>query len=266
MTKKRMKKQINLYLVDNAVTKDDKDDKIFEVQSQGSADIDDLVSEMMKVNPGLEEETIRMVLSLEVRVTMDLLLSGVRVNNGMYVAELQCKGVTYDGTWNPDVNSLYVSFAQTKELRESLKSDTVINIVGEKGAAMFVSGGESAIGQGFVVKAGRSFTLRGKNIKVAGDDPSVGITLTNATRTETRIEGDMIIQNDPSKLVFLIPAELEDGEYELKVTTQFTSGGVLLKSPRSVVKALTVGEAPDPIIPGGGGGEEDEGESPDPIV
>ena len=57
---------------------------------------------------------------------------------------------------------------------------------------------------------------------------------------------------------------MEDGTYKLRVTTQYTSGGILLKTPRSIVKTLTIGEAPDPVISDGDGG--DDGESPDTIV
>lgn len=259
---KKIKSQINVFLADNTVTKDDKDDKIFEVQSQGTADTDRIVAEIMNVNPGLEPETVRMVLDLNDRVSTNLLLSGLRLNTGMYQAEIQSRGVTYDGVWDPKVNSLVVNLRPSKALREAL-ADTTINVMGEKGATMFVSGGESALGKGFVVKAGRSFTLKGKNLRVAGDDPSVGITLTSSTKAVTRIESDLIVQNDPSKLVFLIPAGLEDGTYELRVTTQYTSGGVMLKTPRDIVKTLIIGDAPDPEIPGGGG---DGGDSPDPTA
>ena len=110
---------------------------------------------------------------------------------------------------------------------------------------MSVTGGESAQGAGYRVKAGRAFTLHGKNIKVVGDDPSVGITLTNSDSVETKIEGDLIIQNDPSKVVFIVPESTADGEYELKLVTQYSGGGVYLKTPHTFLKTLIVGEAVD---------------------
>lgn len=50
--------------------------------------------------------------------------------------------------------------------------------------------------------------------------------------------------NKPSQLIFLIPAGLADGAYELKVTTQFSGASTLLKTPRSVTQTLYIGEAP----------------------
>ena len=133
---------------------------------------------------------------------------------------------------------------------------TTINITGEAPSAMSVTGGESAQGAGYRVKAGRAFTLHGKNIKVVGDDPSVGITLTDSDGTETKIEGDLIIQNDPKKVVFIVPESTADGEYELKLVTQY-SGSRDLKTPRTFTKTLIVGDA-EPDAPVTGGGEEEE--------
>ena len=237
-----IKYQINVRLQDNTITISDSDDKIFVVQSQGTADVDRLVEEMMKVNPGLERETLRMVFELLNRIIMQLLLYGMRINTGLFIIELVCKGVTYDGAWHPDVNSLQINITPTKELREIL-DNTIINISGEASSAMSVTGGESAQGAGYRVKAGRAFTLHGKNIKVVGDDPSVGITLTNSSSVETKIEGDLIIQNDPSKVVFIVPESTADGEYELKLVTQYSGGGVYLKTPHTFIKTLIVGEA-----------------------
>jgi len=48
------------------------------------------------------------------------------------------------------------------------------------------------------------------------------------------------VLNEPSRLLVLVPATLEAGEYELSVTTQFTGGNTLLKAPRTVVLSLPV--------------------------
>ena len=113
--------------------------------------------------------------------------------------------------------------------------------------------------EGFVATSGSNFTLLGKNIKIAGDDPSVGITLTDSEGTETKIKGGLIGVNQPSKLVFFIPAGLDDGVYTLKVTTQFAGGNQLLKTPRSIVKTLTIGEVTEPDTPVGDGEDEEDG-------
>lgn len=77
--------------------------------------------------------------------------------------------------------------------------------------------------------AGRNFFVRGAMLKVAGSDESVGVTLTNADKTVTKLTDDLITINNPSSLTLLLPAELTEGEYTLTITTQYSSSGTLLK-------------------------------------
>ena len=52
--------------------------------------------------------------------------------------------------------------------------------------------------------------------------------------------------NNPSELIFIVPSELSDGDYELIITTQYTkNSGLLLKEPRSVSVPVYVGEKSD---------------------
>ncbi|MDR1372506.1 MAG: DUF4469 domain-containing protein [Dysgonamonadaceae bacterium] len=44
----------------------------------------------------------------------------------------------------------------------------------------------------------------------------------------------MLAVNDPSRILFIAPATLVDGTYELSVVTQFTGANKTLKHPRSV--------------------------------
>ena len=104
----------------------------------------------------------------------------------------------------------------------------------------------------FNATAGANLTLTGKNIKVVGDDPSVGITLTDSEGAETRIKAGAIGLNQPSKLIFLVPATLAAGDYTLTITTQFGgNSNSLLKTPRALTQTVHVAAA-----------EEEEGGSP----
>ena len=39
------------------------------------------------------------------------------MNNGLYDAALQCKGMVQGTVWDPNVNTLYANFTQGKEVR-----------------------------------------------------------------------------------------------------------------------------------------------------
>ena len=227
-----IKYQINVQIADNTVTKDDPNDKIFVIVSLGTADKERIIAEMMDMNPGVEPEMMRLVLDLEKRAVKRLLLNGMRVNNGLFEAVPQCRGLVRGTAWDPEANEIYVNFTQGKELREAI-ADVVVNVIGEKGAAMYGL---------FNATAGANLTLTGKNIKVVGDDPSVGITLTDSEGAETRIKAGAIGLNQPSKLIFLVPANLAAGDYTLTITTQF-NGGYQLKTPRSVSQTIKVAES-----------------------
>ena len=92
-------------------------------------------------------------------------------------------------------------------------------------------------------------------LKVMGDDPAVGVTLTDSKGTVTKIDDDDITINKPSELTLLLPTGLEDGEYTLTVTTQYSKGNIGLKSPRSVSTQIWVGGRPEE-----GGDDEKPGE------
>lgn len=139
------------------------------------------------------------------------------------------------GVWNKEKNSIYVSFTQDKALREAI-AQTIVEILGEKSNIMYILETEdkkTGLKDGSAT-AGRNFFVRGAMLKVAGDDETVGVTLTNAAKAVTKLTDDLITINNPSSLTLLLPVELTEGEYTLTITTQYSSSGTLLKTPRSV--------------------------------
>lgn len=235
-----MKHTLKGWLVDNAVTADDKEDKILMLESAGSLTMADIIEEMKKEDTGLRTETLEHALKLFNRVTTDLLLNGFAVNTGLFHAVPQFRGVIENGAWNPEKNSIYVSFTQDKELREAI-AETSVNILGDKASGMYISGVKDAATQATdgSMTPGRNFIVTGRLLKVAGGEEGVGITLTpEGDASPVVIEPDMLAVNNPSQLVFLIPAELPSGIYTLTITTQYTGGDKFLKAPRSVSRQV----------------------------
>lgn len=235
-----MKHTLKGWLVDNAVTADDKEDKILMLESAGSLTMADIIEEMKKEDTGLRTETLEHSLKLFNRVVTDLLLNGFAVNTGLFHAVPQFRGVIENGAWNPEKNSIYVSFTQDKELREAI-AETSVNILGDKASGMYISGVKDAATQATdgSMTPGRNFIVTGRLLKVAGGEEGVGITLTpEGDASPVVIEPDMLAVNNPSQLVFLIPAELPSGIYTLTITTQYTGGEKFLKAPRSVSRQV----------------------------
>ena len=250
-----MKRILKGWIADNPVTAD-KTDRILLLESAGGANLADVLDEMKKEDTGLRQETLEHVVNLFLRVVTDLALTGYKVNVGMFYAVAKFQGLLGGGKWNPEKNSIYVSFTQGRDLQKAI-AETSVEILGEKANVMYIIETEDRKTgrKDGSATAGRNLFVRGAMLKVAGDDPSVGVTLTASGGTETKLDDDMITTNKPSELTLLIPAELTAGEYTLTVTTQY-SNGQLLKTPRSVSTPVWIGGRPEE------GGEEEEEERP----
>lgn len=266
MANDEIKYTLNVQTVDNPLTEDPTDTR-FVLVSNGTADFDRVVSEIMALNPGLERETVEAVIRFEQRIIKRLTLSGMRVSNGLFTAVASPKG-RGGSVWDPAVNSLDISIAQGADWREAIRN-TNINVLGPKAEVMYIAGTQDAATRGTSgeATAGRPFTVTGNYLKVVGDDPSVGIFLVDSKGSETCVTEDYWAVNEPKKLTFTIPAGLADGTYTLRITTQYSrsGGSALLKEPRSVEWTVYIGVAPD--VPSGGGSEPDEpgGDDDNPI-
>ena len=65
-----MKNVLKIWLVDNTVTVDNKDDKIGQLESSGNLSLQDMPDEMNKEDTGLRPETIEHVVKLYNRVLL----------------------------------------------------------------------------------------------------------------------------------------------------------------------------------------------------
>lgn len=151
--------------------------------------------------------------------------------------------------FNPAIHKLGVSYTPSKLLRDTLKNvivetrpavtgpiinDIVDTTTGEKNLQLTSSG---------------PAVITGTNIKVAGDDPTVGIYLTPTEGDAKKVA--LLIHNNPSQVTFMLPA-LADGEYKLSLTTQYSAGNNLVKESRTYTfpVLLYVGDVP--------GGDDDD--------
>nr|WP_129732513.1 DNA-binding domain-containing protein [Parabacteroides goldsteinii] len=246
-----MQNTLKGWLADNTVTTDDKTDKILLLESAGNIGLEQIYKEMKEEETGLKMETIVHVVTLFLRIVMRFVLNGYSVNTGLFRAVVQFVGTVKKGVWNPEENSIYVSFNQEKQLRESI-AKTKVEILGTKANVMYileVEDRKTGLKDG-TATPGRNFFVRGSHLKVVGSDPAVGVTLTDSTGNVTKLVDDEVSINKPSELTLLLPAGLKDDTYTLTVCTQYSQSAQLLKEPRSVSTTITVGTPT-------GGGEDD---------
>ncbi len=238
-----MQNKLRGWLADNSLTADPKD-RILVLESAGNAGPDAIYKEMREEDTGLRQETLVHVVTLYERIVARFLMNGFSVNTGLFHAIPRFTGIIEKGLWNPEKNGIYVSFIQDKVIREEI-TKTEIVIEGEKADVMYITGVEdrsNGMTDGSMTP-GRNFAVFGAYLRVVGDDPAVGITFRNMTTDAVVTLGnDMFSTNDPGKLIFIVPAGLADGEYELTITNQYMKGkNALRKSPRSVSTTVFIG-------------------------
>lgn len=240
-----MKNVLKAWLANNPVSVDNKEEKILVLENAGSLDLTDVLEEMEKQDTGLRPETIAHVVDLFQRTVQDLVLNGHSVNTGLFRAVAQFRGVVDNGEWNPQKNKAYVLFTQDKMLRDNINA-TPVKIMGEKGEAAYILATEdtSTRATNGTATPGRTFRLKGKNLKVAGPDERVGIYLIDSDGNEQKLPDELLVKNNPSEIILLLPVDLAEGAYELLIVTQFSIGGVMLKTPRMVSKRFFVNNAP----------------------
>ena len=111
------------------------------------------------------------------------------------------------------------------------------------------------------VTSGQVLDIRGVNLSVRGDDPSVGIYLQKeGDSDDKRIKVTLLLTNEPKHIMLMVPAGLVNGSmYRLVHISQAGSGSTttqLLKAPRINYSSITL-EATDGTPESSGGGEDD---------
>ncbi|MEE3725508.1 DNA-binding domain-containing protein [Riemerella anatipestifer] len=230
---------LKAWLRPNLLTKDDPNDFVVVPLLGGSLGITEIVNALKKEGMEIQTETAVDIITRFNRKASELVLNGYSVNTGLVYMRPAIKGVFYDKTWDKEKHSVYVNVNQGTDLRKAA-NDTKVEILGEQSSPMRVfSITDKATGKadGTLTK-GKNAELKGTYIKIDGNDPKNGIVFKNLdTQQEVKLSAEHIVLNEPSRLLILVPADLEAGNYELSITTQRSSGNALLKDPRTEILA-----------------------------
>jgi hypothetical protein len=83
--------------------------------------------------------------------------------------------------------------------------------------------------------------MKGSYLKIEGDHSDCGVSFVHTTSKEhIKLAASDIVLNEPSRLMLFVPASIPAGEYEISVTTQYTKGKTVRKSPRSITFDIPV--------------------------
>ncbi|PST44556.1 hypothetical protein CYV15_05525 [Riemerella anatipestifer] len=226
---------LKAWLRPNLLTKDDPNDFVAVPLLGGSLGITEIIEALKKEGMEIQTETAVDIITRFNRKASELVLNGYSVNTGLVYMRPAIKGVFYDKTWDKEKHSVYVNVNQGTDLRKAA-NDTKVEILGEQSSPMSVfSITDKATGKadGTLTK-GKNAEIKGTYIKIDGDNPKNGIVFKNLdTQNEVKLAKDSIVINEPSRVLILVPSDLEAGNYELSITTQSSKGTTLLKEPRT---------------------------------
>jgi nucleoid DNA-binding protein len=227
--------RIRAILYPNLLT-EDPDDFYAKVISEKTLNISDICdSAVERGNAPTSAEAMKINVELFFKEMGYKLKNGYSINTGYFIAIPQIRGVfrhIFD-KFDRMRHSVYFLFTQGEILRREL-DEVEVEITGLGDTGLLIAEVVD-VKTGSVndrITPNRNLRIRGSKLKLAGDNPEVGVYFVNeATGEQIKVEADEIVDNKPSELVIVIP-QLATGFYFVKVITQFSAGSALLKGPR----------------------------------
>jgi hypothetical protein len=230
------KNSVIVELYDLTIT-ERKDDRFGRVVTTKSLNEDDLINIAVSQRTELNPNTLRSSIQILKEIAKQQVSNGASVSFGLGYYSLAVNGVFLgdDAKWDNSKHGLTIRVTPTADLRAAVNSATVdVRGMAEIGT---VINSVTDVASGEVntrLTPGGAVNLSGSKIKIAGDNPANGISITNQTTNEiTAIAVNAIAINDPSKITFVVPASLVKGDYKLSISTQYSNSGVGLKEPRT---------------------------------
>lgn len=230
------KSSVIVELYDLPLTKR-KDDRYGRVVTSRSLTEDDLIAIAVSRRTDLSATSLKASMSILGEIAIEQIANGASVSFGPGYFNLGVNGVFVgnDARWDCSKHSLSVRVTPSAKLRDAVKTSKV-DVRGMAASGVVINT-VTDVATGEVnsrLTPGGGVKLTGSKIKIEGDNIKVGITLTNQATSEViAVPGTSLLLNDPSKITFIVPATLVNGDYKLSITTHYSSPSHILKEART---------------------------------
>jgi hypothetical protein len=205
---------------------------------------EDIVDRIMRIGAGLTRSDIAAVLEAEKQVVREIIAEGGAINTGLFNAFPSIQGVFHSPDESVDGihQRVRINLHAGTVLRDAIGAVKTKKLPGVASGTLISSVTDVKTGSvNHLITPARNIKVAGAKIKVAGDDPAVGLFFDpEAGGVPAPVDASDMVVNHPAELIAVIP-NLAPGVYRLRLVTQF-SGGALLKHPHTVTfdKPLTV--------------------------
>lgn len=241
------------------MTKDVKEDYTALVRTLKTMGLPDIAHEIAAERTEYRVETIVNIGDLIDEKIRQLLAAGHNITTGTAHYSPSIPGVFIGdkGVVDPAVNTCEVNITPSQAMRAELAKVTpkFSGTVRQMGGARISLVKDVATGKtDGTITPGGMLDVTGIKIRSVGAD-GTGLGSVKLLKISDQSVAANITQlgiNDPSRLMFTLPADLADGEYQLVVETWFSSTSTLLKEKRTLVYPLSL------VVGGSAGGGEDD--------
>ena len=220
------------------------DDYRAQVVNVASHTQEDIVNRIMRIGAGLTRSDIAAVLEAEKQVVVEIVSEGGAVNTDLFNAFPSIQGVFHSAEDAADGihQKVRINLHAGTALRDAARAVKTKKLPGVVSGALISSVTDVKTGaQNSLLTPGRNIKITGAKLKIAGDDPSVGLFFApEAGGAPVPVDSSDLAVNRPAELIAVIP-NLPPGAYRLRIVTQY-SGSALLKHPHTVTfdKPLSV--------------------------
>jgi hypothetical protein len=172
------------------------------------------------------------------------LCDGFTVNSGYFTIRPNIGG-TFDSAaeiHDHEKHPISFSFNPLDKLRKLTKNIKVV-VEGIADSPAYIDQIEDVeehlVNSGYM--AGHAVAVHGHRIKLAGDDPVVGMYFVPANDPSHAVKATRILENNPSRVLAIAPSTGFNVN-RIEIRTQFSGGGGQLAVPRAVTTPFTVEE------------------------
>lgn len=244
----------------NELTKDVTNDYYLTPQVKETLDVNGIIDRLKKREIATKNVDGKAFVQTFLDECADATAEGCNIVNSFFRSSLGIQGVAYaeDLGHNIPAERLKVAINLTAgEGARKTVENAVVYIFEQSGATGPVIQGimDPTEQKADHLNINSMVLIQGMRLSLKGDSASVGILFTNANdSTKTVfIAPAKVYPNTPTKLQFVLPAEVAEGKWLVEVTTQASgSSTVLLKEPRTYQypELVKVGNIPDEERPG----------------
>ena len=222
-------------LYKNSMLADTKASYYAQTITRGICSDEDIANDIIVsgLNDGLTKEQILRLLNVTRNARLARLLDGYAVDDGIKRSLLHVKGGfdSESDTFSRERHSVDISSYTTHAAKQVLAEIKPVIRLGNARHPVITAVRDVKSKSADTLTKGGYLEIRGKNIRIYGDDQEVGLYFVNEQDSSktVRLSADDLGINKPTCLACVVPAELEAGTYRIQVATQFMSGKAFRK-------------------------------------